>query len=1280
MNPLAGVTLRTLGGFALAYQARPCELAYEKGRALLVYLAMEPGRTYSRASLASMLWPELEREAALTNLRQILLNLRQAFSRVGLNESPLHVDRESIRVHAGFGLCVDAVELAAFAHACPESPFLSHCRLCIEQMERVAGHYAGEFMQGFSLPECPDFEEWLQVQREALHLRILGILARLAECHELMGAPTRALSVALRFVELEPWSEEGLRRVMRLYAHNGQRDRALERYTTCCHALKRELGVLPSEATRVLAGRIERGELTGNGEGHCEGGDNPKLTANTPLAIAERRQVTVLFCELTPIGVDDPDEALAALDVPQTQSVEIIRNHSGFLVQTHGGGLLAYFGYPLATENAARQAVQTALALTRAHFPAVEVRVGVHSGMVITSDHQIPDAIGATSGLAIRLRQVAEPGEVAISAATQRLVAGFFESVSQGLRQLRGIARPLEVFRVDGESGARDRLEAADVLTPLVGRREEIANLLSFWQASCLGRGKVALLRGEPGVGKSRLVLTLKEALREQACVVRELRCFPEYSHSPFRPLIELFESVFEFQVDDTPEEKFEKLAAYIETHYAGQGQVAVPLYAKMLALELREPYQELDLTPQQQRERTLGTLIERQYALAREKTYLLVVEDIHWADPSTLELLRLFVTRKRTVPVFAIFTARHGFQPPWDENLTYTMNLKALGADQTATLITSVAPGLAESMIARIVERADGIPLFAEELARELASGEQNDIPPTLLDLLLSRLDGLGPAKWVAQAAATVGREFDLDLLLHITPFDEFTLKQHVGVLLDAGLLLGGAKGVYRFKHALIRDAAYQSQARNEREIMHRRIASALGAQGGEVRPELLAQHWAAGGESWKAIDCWIEAGKLAGQESASQEAMARFRAGLTLAENLPIGAERERLELELYIGLGAASAAVHGYASEEGVAFYERAMALCGLRADDPAIFPAIWRLWASASSRAGYSCANDLAQHLVRMAVHGGDPVHQQQAHFALADTLYWQGEFTAAREHLNRLRAGYRPVNHASHVAGFGEDAGVTGESYYSWVMWFLGFPDQANKASRQAVKLARRLGHPFSLAYALTFAAILQCRLGDAKAAQDLAHETQELSRRHGFALWEIGANLALGWAQVIRGRSEGLQIIRQCAEATRVAMGGVTLVTLGPLADALVTLGMFEAVDPVCEESFSVGARLGDRHIEAELHRLKGESLLGMNAANELAAEDCFQMALAISRRQQARSIELRSATSMACLWQKQGRRQEAKTLLEDVYHWFSEGFETSDLRAARKLLDSLAT
>ena len=1274
MIPPHRLSLRLLGGFALDLDARPCKLVYEKGRALLAYLAAEPGRAHSRASLAAILWPDLEHDAALSNLRLVLHNLRQVINTANVLTPPLQIDRESVRLDPAADLDIDARDFTAPALACPATPCAEHCDPCLIRMETLANRYQGEFMAGFSLPECPDYEEWLQVHREALHVRALSLLARLSECHERAGAYGKALLFARRFLGLEPWNEEGLRRAMRLFALNGQRASALGAYETCRLALKKELGILPSEETTALAESIRQDEPSPGAE--CEPVPGPEKAL--PLPVAERRQVTVLYCELATDEAEDLDVAMALLRSPQDHCKEIISSFSGHLVRFHGGSLLAYFGYPQASENAARLAVQAALVLTRTQFTGLDLRVGVHTGVVISGGPQVPDAIGATSGLAIRLRQLVEPGEVAISGATQHLVNGYFESISLGLRQLRGIQRPLEVFRVEGESGARYRLEASPTLTPLVGRKKEMGALLSEWKETGHGVRRNVLLRGEAGIGKSRLLLMLKEALREKAIEVRELRCSPEHSQSPFHPLTALFELKLTFLPDETPEARFDKLAEYVGKHFASKDQDVVPLLAAMLSLPLRASCLKPDSSPQQQREKTMAILLDRLYSLAAKQPLLLLVEDLHWADPSTLEFLKLFVAQQRMAPILAVFTARPVFDPPWQESLVRTLPLNALDKNETAMLITSVEPGISPAMVLRIIERADGIPLFAEELTREVAVNDQSAIPSTLQDLLATRLDGLGAAKIIAQLASVAGREFSFDLLRRISPFDDATLEQMLHQLQAAGLLQCAARGVFNFRHTLLRDAAYLSQTRAEREAAHRRIADALETAGSKVRPELLAQHRAAGGEIRQAVACWIDAGKLASQHSASREALTHFKSGLTLLQSLAPGPERDHQELIIQIGLGSAATSAQGYASSEGAQAYARAMTLASRHESDPAMFPAIWGLWASASSRAGYAVALDLAQQLLRMASQSGDPVEKEQGHFAVANTLCWQGEFVTALEHLERTRELYHPSQQTRHIADFGEDAGVTSNSYTSWVLWFLGFPEQALKASAQALALARQIGHPFSLAYALIFAAILNCRLRRPEPSLALAQEALNLASRHGFPLWLIGATLARGWADTMQGQRQGVDSIQQCVEATREAMGGVTLVVLEPLVDACAVLGRFENALSVSSEAFALGDEIGDHHIEAELHRLKGESLLQLADGNEGAAEACFYQALTVSRRQQAKSLELRAAMSLARLWHRKGRRDDAQRLLEEVYYWFTEGFDTPDLLNARELLDSL--
>jgi tetratricopeptide (TPR) repeat protein len=712
--------------------------------------------------------------------------------------------------------------------------------------------------------------------------------------------------------------------------------------------------------------------------------------------------------------------------------------------------------------------------------------------------------------------------------------------------------------------------------------------------------------------------------------VVREFRCFPEHSQSPFHPLAAL--------LDDGP-------------------AAALPL----------------------SREQILAGMLDRLYAFADGLPQLMLFEDLHWADPSTLEFLVLLVAQAHARPLLVVFTARPEFHAPWDENRVRTLAIDAMNAAATAELIAAVAPGITAEATRRIAARADGVPLFAEEMARD-ASASASSIPATLHDLLAARLDRLGAVKHTAQLAAALGREFAPEVLHKVSTLTSSALAHALDTLQNAGLIVMAGASMRQFKHALIQEAAYQSLTRGDRLNAHRRIAEVLESDFPSVvatQPELLARHLTSGGETQSAVSFWIEAGKRACRLSASKEAVTHFESGLVLLETLPDDAGRVRLELDLQIGLGTAACAAEGYASAQGAAAYTRAIVLCGEHESGPDMFNSVWGLWASASSRAGYPAANKLAWQLLRMARQGDDPVQVQQAHFALADTFYWQGEFVTAREHLDRVAAGYRLAHHASHIANFGEDAGVTGGVYRAWVLLFLGYPDQARRACADALTLARQLGHPFSLAYALTFAAILHCRLRLPAEAEALARETLGLAQRHGYLLWQIGATITRGWSLAMQSRSEGVEIIRQCVEATRAAMGGVTLVVLEPLVDANTLLGLNADALAVGEEALIIGKTLGDHHADAELYRLKGEALLGLDIANAAPAEVAFRKALAISRKQQAKFLELRAATSLARLWQQQGQGAKARRLLAPVFGWFTEGFDTPDLQDARALLGS---
>jgi DNA-binding SARP family transcriptional activator/tetratricopeptide (TPR) repeat protein len=1285
MSSPANITLHLLGTFVLKRGGQPHELAYEKGKALLAFLAVQPGRPFTRASLAQMFWPNLERGSALTNLRQVLHNLRLVVNGGSPGCDALQVTRDTVVLRADAGLQIDAVGFAAPTPACTDRSKSGICAPCLTAMEDAAGLYRGEFLQGLDLVDCPEVDGWLLAQRDALLQRALARLSEVSDSHERAGSYAKSLPFAQRFLALDPWNEHGLRRVLRLLALAGQRDAALARHAQWCQIVKAELGLDPSAETDVLLEHIRQSEpfrVTRRITDQYQ-------KAPLPLPSAQRRQVTVLHCAWSVVADEDPEDALALLRGPQLRCSEIIRAGSGHVVQTRGGRLLAYFGYPQAHENAARQAVQAGLALARSDFPGVELRVGVHTGMVISGgEPDVPDAVGATSEMAVRVRELVNHGEVGLSHATQRLVGGYFDCESLGLRPLPGARHPVEVFRVLRESGARDRLEAAVTLAPLIGRTQELGALLAAWQEAQQGKPRTVLLQGHAGIGKSRVVRAFQQALREKSVVLVKVRCSPEYTHSPFHPLVMLLQAALNFLPDETPQVQLEKLTQYVQAQTLAGDHDLVPVLARLMSLPLLS---QLLALPQPaptgkavppsalQRETTLQIVLDRFYALARPQPFLLIVEDLHWADPSSLELLSLIVTQQRLGGIMALFTARAGFRPPWAEDLCTTIALDALRDEEAASLIGAVAPGLQAAAVRAIVERADGIPLFVEELAKEAASHDLSTIPASLQDLLTSRLDSMGTAKVVAQLAATIGREFSLDHLIGIAPLDRETVTHALHQLREAGLLISGTHGDFQFGHALMRDAAYHSQTRAEREAAHQRIAAALQASGAVVRPELLAQHWSAGGDRRQAVQCWVVAGQLASKHSANHEAIAHFEAGLALVAKLPTGSDATRTELDLQIGLGAALCATQGYSSQAGGQAYARAVDLCAEHDGGLDLFVAAWGLWATASLRVGYDESLALAQKLLRMSEYSAEPTSRQQAHFATGVTWFRQGNFSAARGQFQEISQLYERAHHESQIAAFREDVGVTHGAYLSWTLLFLGYPEQALTTSEQAVHDARRLGHPFSLAYALAFAMGLHDHLRQPQHCLALADEALSLINRHGFTRWKMGAMVARGWALAQHNDPQGVATIQRCVDVNRAAKRSEESIVLAPLADAYVGLGCFDDALRVIDEAFTTGRAKGDHHMDAEFFRLQGMSLLAKGPANHKKAEKCFQKALTVSQQQGARLFGLRAAVDLARLWHTQGKTDRAYQLLAPVYGWFSEGFETPDLQAARQLLAILA-
>jgi tetratricopeptide (TPR) repeat protein len=706
-----------------------------------------------------------------------------------------------------------------------------------------------------------------------------------------------------------------------------------------------------------------------------------------------------------------------------------------------------------------------------------------------------------------------------------------------------------------------------------------------------------------------------------------------------------------------------------------------VPLLADLLSLPVAAPYTRSSAPLRTQRERIMRFFVEQLAALAADRPALIVIEDLHWCDPTTLELLSRVIADPRPAAIFLLLTTRPEFRPPWPESTVPGLRLAPLADTDIREMIGALAPEMPPETARRIVARADGIPLFAEELARTTAAAGPNQpdaIPATLQDLLAARLDSMAEAKGTAQLAATIGRDFPLALLRELSPLDEAALRESLCRLRETGLVTPMSDDAFQFRHALFQEAAYRSQTKADRTVAHRRIAEMLEAQFPETvrtQPETLARHWATAAEAETAIGYWLQAGRIANLRCAHKEAISHFTAGLALAETLPDEQQRIQWEFELQIGLGAANFAAEGYGSAPGGTAYARAVDLGERHTGNPDLFPALWGYWACSSSRADYDESLTLTLRLLDMAGRSGDLIQLQQGHFAVGNIRFWRGEFVEARRHLEQAMALYRPEHHEPLAANFGENAYATSGGYLCCVLAMLGLPEQALAVRDRTLAEARRIDHPFSLGYALIFATILECILRRPREALSLAEETITLAEHHGFPLWDVGATSKKGWALARLGHAEGAELARYGAASVPTLMSGIRVIFMENLADTLCHLGRHDEALSVIAEARDVMERINDRHVEAELHRLEGECLRGVA---DTQAEVCFERALRISRKQGARLQELRAATSLAALWRDRERGDDARHLLADICESFTEGRDMADLVEARRLLNDL--
>ena len=798
----------------------------------------------------------------------------------------------------------------------------------------------------------------------------------------------------------------------------------------------------------------------------------------------------------------DPEDYHARVVAYQAACRQVIARYDGHIAQYLGDGVLAYFGYPTAHEEDAARAVRSGLEIVAAvgqlkYTPPLQVRVGIHTGPVVVGEigageHTERLALGETPNLAARVQGIAQPDTVVLSAMTHRLIAGLFECQDLGPQTLKGSSTPLSLYRVSGESAAQSRFEVAISagLTPFIGREHEVELLQERWERAKQGSGQVVLLSGEPGIGKSRLVQECKERFAHEGATRIEFRCSPYHQNSAFYPIIEHLQRLLQFVREDVPAVKLEKLQHTLR-HYRFSQSDTAPLLATLLSLPHPEGSPPITVSPQKQKEKTQAALVAWLVEEAQKAAVFCVWEDLHWADPSTLEVLTLLLDQVPTTRLVALLTFRPEFVPPWGNRSHLSqLTLSRLGRTQVEAMVEQVtgSTALPPEVVQQIVSKTDGVPLFVEELTKMVVEAEADvgarravplplGIPSTLQDALMARLDRLGPTKEIAQLGATIGREFSYELLHAVSPVGDETLQQGLKQLMAVELVYQRGlvpQATYLFKHALIQDTAYHSLLKSKRQQYHQRIAQVLEErflETKETQPELLAHHYTEAGLIAQAIPYWQKAGQSASLRSATSEAIAHLTKGLELLQTLPDTPERTQQELELQLALAGPLITTKGYAAPEVERVYTRALELCRQLGETPLLFWALLGLQVVYLVRAELKTARELAEQLLSLAQNVHNPVFLVQAHNILGMTLFFLGEFAQAREHLEEGIALYDPEQFRS--LRHANDPKVTCLSYAACALWFLGYPDQAQQRSHDALTLAYELSHPYSLGFALS---------------------------------------------------------------------------------------------------------------------------------------------------------------------------------------------------------------
>ena len=1053
-----------------------------------------------------------------------------------------------------------------------------------------------------------------------------------------------------------------------------------------------------------------------------------KILSQKDKIEGERKQVTVMFCDMAGFSpfVEKlgPEAAYDIMDQVYEILIHKVHNYGGTVNEMTGDGVMALFGAPIALEDAPQRAIRSAYTIHREmnrysekirqvkeDIPRLKMRIGIHTGPVIvgTLGNNLRvefKAVGETVNLASRMESLAEPGTTYVTEDIFRLTEGFFRFESLGKKEVRGKKDLIEMYRVIGPSSRRTRFDvsAERGLTPFVGRERELELLLDGFERAKTGRGQAFSIMGEAGVGKSRLLYEFRKAVTNEYVTFLEGKCLSYSRDVAYHPIIDVLKSNFDIKEDDEDSQIIEKVEEQLDLLEADRAST-LPYLLDLLSVK-DSGIEKISLSQAAKRDRIVDSVKRITIKGAEVRPLLIAIEDLHWIDKSSEEYLKSLLDSISGARVFLIFTYRPDFVHTWGGRSYHSqVNLNRLSNRESLAMVAHL---LATDAIDReleelILEKTEGVPFFIEEFIRslnDLRIIEKKDnrfqlkkdiqdlpIPSTIHDVIMARVDTLPEmGKEVLQIGSVVGREFGYDLIMKVTNLSESDLLSNLSALKDSELIYERGifpQSTYLFKHALTQDVVYDSILIRRKRQIHERVGEAIEYLYSERLDEfyeMLALHYTEAGLSNKAISYCQRASKRANERSAYQEAISHLTSGFNLLQSLPKTQERHQQELQLQMAIGASLLMVRGHATPEVEAAYRRAHALCQQLDDTHDMLPALFGLWRFYVMRADYATARQLGDELLGLSEQYDELVFHVIPHYAAGFTSFCLGDLLRARRHLEEGIANYDPVQRESPVYWAGQDPGVACRVYAALTQWLLGYPDEALARAQDGLALANELAHPFSEAFALVGASLIARLRRDSRKGYDNAEAAVILSSEHGFPSWLALGTLLRGSALMALGQKrEGIVQLRQGIKNWR-AIGTELFMPfyLALLAEGYRGLNQIGGAFDALKEGWEVIEQTDEQWWNAELNRLKGELLWQHPTMDGIQAENYFQKALELAQNQQAKSLELRAATSWAKLWLSKGKSEAAHDILAPVYNWFTEGTETSDLREAKSLLREL--